>query len=313
MYCPACKSTRIKILCNLFDHLFRTTADKFSLCQCKACEIQFLFPVIPSKVSAHHYPDNYWVDPINQQKALLGKLLETYRRIALYTHVRFARQIARKQKRRNIPVRLLDVGCGDGLFLAESGIEPCIGLDISLQAVRTAKYRKVDAVQGSLLCYPFANHSFSLITMHHVLEHFSPATPYLNAARRLLIRDGDLIIQVPNANSYQARLFKELWAGYDAPRHLIHYTPKNLRRALSHSGFKIIRQTHFSMRDNAQMFAMSLAPGLYPPARTYAPNGSRTLITDLAFLGISIASLPFSLTESLLRHGATIMIHAKPA
>lgn len=207
------------------------------------------------------------------------------------------------------------MGCGDGSFLNTVELAPCFGLDISLKAVIAAKARGIDTVQGSLRSNPFAKKSFSLITMFHLLEHVSPAKTYLDAARKLLANNGDLVIQVPNSNSFQARIFKEKWAGYDAPRHLINYSSKTLCHTLLRNGFRVVRQTQFSLRDNAPMLGRSLASGLYPPARsarTGALSGAGSWIADLAFLGITIASLPFALSESLVGRGATVMVHAKP-
>ena len=315
MNCPACSSSKIKILFKIVDRNFQTTEDRFSLCQCKDCKIRFLFPQPVPEDLSRYYPERYWVDPMDAKKGLREKFTEAYRRAVLFNHVRFVRQIAKDQKKRKIPLRLLDVGCGDGSFLDTAELAPCFGLDISLKAVIAAKARGIDAVQGSLRSNPFPKKSFSLITMFHLLEHVSPAKTYLDAARKLLANNGDLVIQVPNSNSFQARIFKEKWAGYDAPRHLINYSSETLCHTLLRNGFRVVRQTQFSLRDNAPMLGRSIAPGLYPPARSARKGalfGVGPWIADLAFLGITMASLPFTLSESLVGRGATVMVHAKP-
>ncbi len=201
----------------------------------------------------------------------------------------------------------------NGSFLESCGINSCVGLDTSEYAVNAVKARGINAVKGSLTDNPFKEKSFSIITMFHFLEHIAQPDIYLQAAKRLLKQGGDLIIQVPNSDSFQAGLLKKRWAGYDAPRHLVNYSAETLKYTLSCNGFRVIRQSHFSLRDNAAMIAMSLFPDLYPPARSARKtdyNGRQAWIKDLTFLAMILMFLPLSLTESLIGKGAAVMVHA---
>ena len=94
----------------------------------------------------------------------------------------------------------------------------------------------------------------------------TPAS-YLDAARELLVQDGRLIVQVPNASCWQLTLFGDAWNGLDIPRHLIDFRAKDLEALLSHCGFKVLRHKHFSLRDNPAGLASTLAPSLDPMAR----------------------------------------------
>jgi hypothetical protein len=53
-----------------------------------------------------------------------------------------------------------------------------------------------------------------------------------------LQKDGSLIIAVPNYISADARLYGPLWAGYDVPRHLYHFSPGSMRSLLKRHGFR---------------------------------------------------------------------------
>ena len=242
---------------------------------------------------------------------------ETYRRLMLYTHVRWVRPIVRRQRRTGGRVRLLDVGCGDGLFLEGCGIPlgRTAGLDCSLAAVRAAGKRGVGAVRGSLLDFPFAEKTFSIVTMFHVFEHLTRPDAHLRAVRRMLTQDGDLLIQVPNADSLQAGLFKGRWAGFDPPWHLIHYSPETLKEVLRRNRFKVIRCAHFSLRDNAAMAARSLFPEIYPPVRAIRETSKSSIGAwgaDLLFFSAVTALQPFAMLEGFLGRGAAVMVHAKP-
>ena len=76
-------------------------------------------------------------------------------------------------------------------------------------------------VCASLSRAPFAPGSCAAITMFHVLEHLYDPHAYVEAAQALLRPDGRLVVQVPNAASWQFLLLGENWSGVDdsaAPR-----------------------------------------------------------------------------------------------
>src|SRR6185295_19453226 len=125
----------------------------------------------------------------------------------------------------------------------------------SASAVRAARSRGLDVLRGNVLQLPFAAGSFSLVTMFHFLEHVAPPAEYLGAAHRLLADGGDLIVQVPNASSWQAGLFGRRWSGFDVPRHVVNYSAGTLSRTLERHGFRVVHVTQFSLRDNTALCA----------------------------------------------------------
>lgn len=316
MSCPACNATSAQTLWEVGDRLFQTTAERFHIRRCSACGLLFLSPMPSPAQLSRYYPEAYWTAPGKGADVggLRRRLGELYRRMALFDHVRFVQRIIAEQKRAGKSVALLDVGCADGSFLAAFGSQHRVGLDNSWTAVRAARARGLNVLQGSLLTCALAENSFSLITMFHFLEHVRPAGSYLRAARRLLTDDGDLVVQVPNAASWQAALLKAKWSGFDVPRHLVNYSTGTLRVALAEAGFRVVREEQFSLRDNAAALANSLAPGLYPPARAVRRKANRGLLAwaaDLAYLGLILLFFPFTAVESLFGRGATVMVQAK--
>jgi hypothetical protein len=150
--------------------------------------------------------------------------------------------------------------------------------------------------------------------MFHVLEHLHEPLPYLEAAHRLLGRNGKLIVQVPNAASWQFLLLGERWNGLDVPRHLYNYRARDIERLVENSGFEVLRRKHFSLRDNPAGLATSLAPSLDPMARRLRgvdESAGRKLLKDGVYFGLVLAALPFTLLEAACRAGSTIMIEAR--
>jgi SAM-dependent methyltransferase len=316
--CPVCNSDRTRIRWRgLRDRLFRTTSKRFDVAACSACGAHFLDPMPPFAELASYYPDDYWVGPSDRQpqRAAQGGLLERYRMFVLRDHVRFVRKVLDGQRARGQQIQVLDVGCGDGSFLEALGETDCTGMDLSVSALRSVRARGIRAVRGMLTDCPLAPGQFSLVTAYHFLEHVHPIEPVLAGMRALLAPGGEIVVQVPDCDSWQAKLLGRFWAGYDVPRHLVDYSARTLCRTLERCGFEVVATNHHCLRDNPTTIANSVVPRLYPPARMSRPGGSRGLggaIANLAYLGVTLASMPFCFLESLFGRGASVMVHARP-
>lgn len=77
---------------------------------------------------------------------------------------------------------------------------------------------------------------FDVIILFHVLEHLNAPMELLSRCARPLRRGGTLIIAVPNARSWQARLFGPMWFHLDVPRHLYHFSLGSLSHTLEAAG-----------------------------------------------------------------------------
>src|ERR1039458_6045499 len=136
---------------------------------------------------------------------------------------------------------LLDVGCGGGLFLGmmrRRGLR-VVGLDFSREAAGIAwRRQQVPALAGDLERAPLRAGSFAGLTMFHVMEHLYDPRAYLAAARELLAPDGRLVVQAPNAASWQARLLGRAWNGADIPRHLTDFRGGDLEKMVESAGFE---------------------------------------------------------------------------
>ena len=139
--------------------------------------------------------------------------------------------------------RLLDVGCGDGRFLAavlQRGWDVC-GLDNSPGAIQAARQQLGDRVTLTTLreaSYP--PDSFDVVSLFEVLEHLPDVLGHLREISRLLKPGGLICLSVPNFASLERVVFGRWWAGLDVPRHLQQFTPKSLRFFLERAGFEVL-------------------------------------------------------------------------
>jgi 2-polyprenyl-3-methyl-5-hydroxy-6-metoxy-1,4-benzoquinol methylase len=96
---------------------------------------------------------------------------------------------------------LLEIGCGDGAFLAEmskSGTD-CLGLELNNQAVLAGKKRNVNIINSTIEKYvnETAN-TFDVVCSFQVLEHVADVKSFLESSLKALRKGGRLVFAVPN-------------------------------------------------------------------------------------------------------------------
>jgi SAM-dependent methyltransferase len=154
------------------------------------------------------------------------------------------------------PGRLLDVGCGTGLFLAVArrrGWSP-FGVDDSVDATSHAReHFDVPVVTHDFETYPWEDQTFDAITMWDIIEHARRPVELIAAARRRLAAGGVVALGTPNqasileslaAAAYCAsggRLRGPLRRLYVAP-HFLYFTDVTLTDALCRGGLAIVER-----------------------------------------------------------------------
>ena len=267
-----------------------------------------LTPPIPNERLHLYYPSSYWFVP-----DAFSSLEDAYRRFVLRDHIRFTFAAYRSAGGDGL---LLDVGCGGGLLLgllARQGVRG-FGMDISPKAAAsTWQVHSVPAACGTLEDAPLKPRSCSVITLFHVVEHLADPVTHLLAARELLRPGGRLVVQVPNADCWQFRLFGKRWNGIDVPRHLLNYRTRDLVQLLHRCGFRVERVKYFNLRDNPAGFATSLAPRFDPMARRLTgvrETRAGKVLKNLLYLALTVAAVPFAVAEAAFGRGSSVMIEA---
>jgi 2-polyprenyl-3-methyl-5-hydroxy-6-metoxy-1,4-benzoquinol methylase len=144
----------------------------------------------------------------------------------------------------------LDVGAGVGTLMYAAGKKgfAVTGVEISPWASLFAREEKgLNVMTGSLEDMNLLTESFDVVVLNHVLEHVDRPRNLLSEVKRLLKKDGLLVIGVPNIGSLMARIKKSAWASLRPEEHIWHFTPTTLRRLLDDIGF---REIYFEAKDN---------------------------------------------------------------
>mgnify|MGYP003324752060 CR=1 FL=1 len=92
---------------------------------------------------------------------------------------------------------------------------------------------------GSKVLEIVSSKKYDCVTLWHVLEHTKDPVSILSFVKRVLNKDGRLVIALPNTDSYDNIYYGDKWAGYDVPRHQYHFNPKSINRLISTAGLEI--------------------------------------------------------------------------
>lgn len=164
--------------------------------------------------------------------------------------------------------RLLDVGCASGLFLLEAqqagwiitGIEP----NESLCEDARKNLKGAGDIQCTTLEMARVQSGFDAITVWDVLEHVPDPQAFLRLCRSLLRADGYLFLNVPDLDSWPARILGARWPLL-LPEHLNYFNRASLSFCAERAGLRPVqygrRRAWFSLSYVAYRVLQHNVPG----------------------------------------------------
>jgi ubiquinone/menaquinone biosynthesis C-methylase UbiE len=144
---------------------------------------------------------------------------------------------------------ILDIGCGEGHFIkiiSERYPAKLVGLDISKDNIDYARrlVPKARFIAGDASKLPFIAHSFDCIILLEVLDHFERENTVLSEVKRVLKKDGEIILSVPDTNKMLWNVGWYIWTHIIGRKwlgaHKRNFNEGSIRRTLEKSGFKVI-------------------------------------------------------------------------
>jgi len=147
--------------------------------------------------------------------------------------------------------KVLDLGCGNGqnTIKAAKKVKQIIGADFdqkSLDIARiSAKLKKIMNVKFETANLEtklrYKDSQFSKVILLDVLEHLRKRDLILGEIKRILKKDGFLILGVPNSQTSWKKLQRSVGLNsFSDPDHKIEYSENSLKSILNKNGFKII-------------------------------------------------------------------------
>ena len=140
--------------------------------------------------------------------------------------------------------RLLEIGSGMGHLVGqlENSFQTC-GMDLNHWAVEQSKavVEKTALQTASAEELPFADNSFDVVIIKHIVEHLPSPEKAIVEIGRVIAPGGVLILSTPNLDSLLKPWKGENWIGYQDPTHISLHPPKTWLDWIQKSGFSLLR------------------------------------------------------------------------
>ena len=231
--CPVCGSTAIRLRLRAPD-MIQCKQGMFRVDACDECGTTFQNPQLTPEGVAFYYRDFY--DGSGEMD----------------TEMMFSADWPLYQRRAHLvdgfgePRRWLDVGGGHGHFcLVASSEYPGTRFELLDQPVAvTEALRRGWAADAHGEDFPKAAEwlgcAYDVVSMFHYLEHTTDPLAELDAAERVLLPGGHLIVEVPAPDCRPASWFGWAWGPWMQPQHL-HLLPLDtLVDQLERRGFEVV-------------------------------------------------------------------------
>lgn len=240
--CPICDNQQTDELFKARDRL--AIGDTiFGIRKCGNCQTVFTFPVLGYEEVKKFYPEHYfWKEDYRSKNKFINLIKKLD---GLYFRFLYNREINRliKFTGENKQTNLLDIGCGDGLrleILKKNGYSNCSGVEfLENEAIYAKDVKKLRVLNTTFDEFNCEKNSFDAITLYNVFEHFNNPIESLKKMKEILKPGGWLVMEIPNFDSLQMKLFKARWVDFDVPRHYFYYTKKTISNILAKNGFLI--------------------------------------------------------------------------
>ena len=305
--CNLCGLDNVRVLFSKKDK-FGIAADEFKVVECQECGLFYINPRPAQEEIGKFYPDIYsWKETLEAESFLtkcFRKLEKAYRYHLLQDEVSKVVKFIRRGSG-----KVLDVGCGTGDRLdvfRNKGFET-YGVETSDSAIYAKEHLKLNVMKGDLFSAHFPDQLFDIVTLFNVLEHTHDPKRVCKEIWRILKDDGFLVLQVPNKNSLQYKLFKRRWAAFDVPRDLYYFGVETLSSLLEKAGFAVMRIDHFMNWWHPPTLVISLFPNLDPQkAWGEEGRGRNCLFQRIAWILCTLLACQFPQLEGLTGHGALL-------
>lgn len=209
-----------------FERLFKKQGKWFW--RCKNCELVFVHDIYPEfarNTDELNYDElaEQNTEPKPRQRREYGALLdefETFRQSG----------------------KLLEVGCGPGLFLG-SAVQrnwDCTGIEMLDSMANVTRERYGARVEPDLFQAAFPDGSFDICYMNEVIEHVINPVPMMREIHRVLRPGGIAVLRTGNARSWSARLNGAKWWYYHfgGHGHIRFFGPESAEALQQASGFE---------------------------------------------------------------------------
>ncbi|MBI1975591.1 MAG: class I SAM-dependent methyltransferase [Candidatus Vogelbacteria bacterium] len=115
------------------------------------------------------------------------------------------------------------------------------GVELNKKMCELGRSKGIQMHEGTLEDAHLPDESLDVIIMSHVIEHLYDPRGTMREVFRILRPGGIVIIKTPNSDTLERRAFGANWHPYEAPRHTVIFSGRNLGALLVETGFAVKR------------------------------------------------------------------------
>jgi 2-polyprenyl-3-methyl-5-hydroxy-6-metoxy-1,4-benzoquinol methylase len=236
-------------LCGADNATERYTKRGFSIVQCNNCGMVYTNPRLNLAKIGELYDANYFQGHgFDESVNYVADVEEHGATKSSYTlndwDLDWIQSILKKNG--SAKPRLLEIGCGTGVFLdkARSHGFDCEGLELSGYAADFVRSMGIPVQTKSIEDASFADNTWDAIVMREVIEHLPHPLEALRTIHRWLKPGGVLFMATGNYDSPERRLRGSDWFYFMPEGHLYYFANKTMRKYLEKAGFSDIDVTN---------------------------------------------------------------------
>lgn len=267
--CLMCGSPRLRPLYEAVRDRSGVAAGTSRFLGCEDCRSATLDTLPEPSAIAALYPSHYTFKAAEAHASPMRRLLARLEWRLFYRGTSQRRLAILRQLTGLASGRVLEVGCGSGLFLralADAGYD-VEGVELAGSDVEYARRRLgLSVFHGSLESAGLPAHHYDVVLLVYVLEHIPDPAQTLAEAARILKPGGWVVAGLPVLDSGQSKLLGARWAAVtEAPRHVAIPSFDGARCLLARAGFRDVRAVPAPLLENAGHVALSLLPAATTP------------------------------------------------
>lgn len=231
--CPVCNGSKFynKLLCTDYT----TSNETFNIVSCETCGFLFTNPRPKQKDIINYYDSPKYISHTNKKKGLFNLLYQSIRKYTINRKTALVKSLIETGS-------ILDIGCGTGEFVNSCSKKGLIaeGVEPSEKAIKEARKNYHINISKNISLRQYKDQKFDCITMWHVLEHVYELEETIINIKRILSKNGFLVLALPNNESWDAEYYNKFWAAWDVPIHLWHFSKKSIVKLLEKNKFKLV-------------------------------------------------------------------------
>ena len=239
--CNLCGFNNSEVLFYGQDKMFDLEG-RFRVVKCTNCGLIYLNPQPEPEELGLYYPEDY--EPYNSKENPIVKWVKGE---IIKGDIKMIRNLIGER------AEVLEIGCASGEYLAalrDRGGFRVKGVELSPYAGAKAKEKGLDMFVGRLEEAGFRPESFDLVIARHVLEHLSDPSNTLFEINRILKPNGKFLAILPNAATFERAIFRDVWCGYEVPRHLFVFSMATLKEIFKKTNFELLSLRHSFVPNN---------------------------------------------------------------